>query len=168
MAGQPKQRELAARIEEAGGDATIFARIADAEPIKKIADSFGVSRQALYNWRDADEARKQNWTAAVEQSAFAHAEKAAEVLSEAVTKDGLSSAMAKIFGELAQNHRWMAARFNRPQFGDAATQVNVGLNFGDLHMEALKAQNVQIHAMRAIEAGEPIALPAEIIGDEAA
>lgn len=135
---RPKLRKLAADIEAAGGDDYIFDLIADGVPMKRIAEPFGVSRPMLYQWRDLQphrEERRARWEAAMKASAEAKLEEGEEILDEC---SGSTSPEVQLANSRA-NYKMKIAEMRDPdRFGKKAGEVNVNLNIGQLHLDALR------------------------------
>ena len=135
---RPMLRQLNADVEEAGGDHVIFDMIAEGTPLGKIAQRFNVSRPMLYKWRDHSprkESRRRYWTEAMKLRAEAHEEKAGEVLGD---KPPITSADARWRSDKSNYHKWQAAVYDRDKYGDKPADVNVTVNAGSLHLDALR------------------------------
>jgi transposase-like protein len=141
MAGRPMLERLARDIEaREGGEEYIFERLADGEPVGRVAESFGVSRRMLYTWRDMhghEKRRRQKWDAALRASAEAHAEDGLEDL-EKLTAEGNVPTSAEVQAATgrAKYRQWLASKRNPEQFGDRAMELNI--NFGQLHLDAVQ------------------------------
>lgn len=172
MAGRPRMRQLVADIEaKEGGEEWVFDQLADGRPVRAVAGDLGISRRYLYMWRDRPghkERLKPMWEAAVRMSAEAMLENTTAdfdrldrvIETDAVTGEQIhripAASEVQLVTGRAKFRQWLAARRDPDQFGEQAAGggVNVNLNFGDLHLEALA--NV-----KAREALPPI--PAEIL-----
>ena len=158
MPSRPQLARLSDAIEKAGGEDAIFSLIADGEPMRVIADKLGTSRGMVYHWIHAGGGeREQRWEAAKEIAAHVHVEDAGEILD---TAPGITSADVSLARARAEHRMHLAAMFNRRAYGeDKAAGVNVQIDIGQLHLDALRS-SVQRPALRAAEAP---ALPAEVI-----
>ena len=126
-----------AALDDAGED-EIFARVASGEPIGRISQDYGLSRDVFYKWvKRGGSTREAAMAEARSQSAHAHAEIAGEILE--VAKSPKTTGEAQIAKARADHHRWFAERFGRDTYGDTGAQVNVQLDIGKLHLEALMA-----------------------------
>lgn len=148
MAAQPLLRKLTALIEAEGGDAFILDRIADGEPIGRIARSITIpgeghpiSRPFLYTWRNSGgEHRRKGWTLAIEVSAHALVEEAGEVLEALAGQVAPSSGEVALAKALSEYKRWLATKRNRAVYGEEKAGVNVNiLNVGGEYLAALRA-----------------------------
>lgn len=164
---RPLLQAINKKIEELGGDEWVFDQIADGKAIGKIAELVGCSRPYLYNWRDQKgpgrEERKRLWAEAIKASAEAHAEKAGEVLDDLSSKDLLIPADVTLATARSKYSQWLAGVRDKEAFGDAKGQVNLNLNFGQLHLDALR----QAGSMARVKAAEVVELmPAEVVEEE--
>jgi hypothetical protein len=138
MAGKPKQRALAARVEQAGGDEVILDRIANGEYVTEIAKSWDVSPSMIYFWLHESEAREQAWKTAKEISAHSHMEGGLERLTRLADMGaGVTAAQVSAEKALAEYRMRLAAARNRAEYGDKA-QTEVHFNFGDSYLAQLK------------------------------
>lgn len=140
MAGQPK-RQAAYRAFREHED-QIFEAIADGFSIREVAKRFGgVGREIFYHWLEQSSPEtKQRWAEARKRSAEAHAEKALDVLDEAGNAELLIPAEVSLAREKSGYHRWLAGVLDKDTFGPPnAAGVQVNLNIGELHLNALKA-----------------------------
>lgn len=146
MAGQPLLQKLAALIEAEGGDAFILDRVADGEPVGRIARSIiipgedhPISRPFLYTWRNAGgDHREKGWALAMEVSAHALVEEAGEVLEALAGQVAPSSGEVALAKALSEYKRWLATKRNKAAYGeDKSTHINI-LNVGGDHLAALR------------------------------
>lgn len=168
MASRPHLQNLSAQIEQLGGEDWVFDQIAAATPMREIAGHFtnpetgeAYSRQMVYAWIHAGgEEREKKWDEAKEIAAYIHAEEAGEVLDGARV---INSAEASLVKARSEYRKWLAQKFNRRTFGDdAGSKVDLQLNIGQLHLDALRAANSQ----PALAAREVAALPSPEQEDE--
>jgi hypothetical protein len=146
-----KTRGTTARLDEAG-EAAIFDRIAEGEPLGKIAASYGLCRDSVYNWIKAGgPAREERWNEAKVRSADALAEQAGDVLDEAVSVT--TSAEASIARARSDYRRWLA-QVRSAEYRDQPT-VAV-FNLGQLHLDALRAIKSRNHVPELIQDAEVI------------
>lgn len=145
-APEPQQRDpetghFLAKLPELGSaeEGDFLDRIAAGETINAQAREMAVSRRAVYLWINADPARKAAYKDAKRQSAEVHAERAGTVLEDALEDGRLDSARAQIYKARSGYEQWLAEKRDPEQFGDRATQVNVGIDLGGLFTEVLRA-----------------------------
>lgn len=142
-------RKLKKDIAEAGGEEHMFDRIARGETLSSIADSFGVSVNMLYMWRDRcedPEGRKARWAEAMRARATYHEEKALSVLEEAQPD---TAAEARIATHLSDKHEWLARAYDKEKYSDKQqeAEVQVELNFGDAFLASLRAHGARAEAV---------------------
>lgn len=138
------------------GEVYFFGRVAAGSKMGEIADDFGVSRPWLYTWMKSDgrrEIREAAYQDAKRAAADYHAEEAGNVLDQVGTDP--STAEVSLAGKRSEYHRWLATVLDRETYGPKGEQVNVSLNLGELHIQAL--QEVQEEW-----ASEPDVLEAEV------
>jgi hypothetical protein len=137
MASRPHLQSLAAAIEKVGGDDHIFDQIADGAPMRKIAEPFGYSRQMIYAWiHMGGPEREKRWEEAKQTAAHALVEDAGDILDAARP---VTSAEASHLKARVEHKRWLASVFNRKVYGDDSGKIDVNLNIGQLHLDALRA-----------------------------
>jgi transposase-like protein len=137
VAGQPIARHLAERIEADGGDLVIFDRIGSGEAVKRIAEDYGVGYETLRRWINKSDERRKAYEQAKRDSADALVEEAGEILDNAPTDSAPQVTKAV---KRADHKRWLAGKRDREQYGDdKGAQVNVNLDLGALHLDALRA-----------------------------
>lgn len=137
MAGKPITRAMVARITKAGGLDAILDRVAISDSLADIATTFEVSRHTLYRWLRKNEERWSLYLEAKEVSADALVEEAGTILDDVDAGDGAPEvSKAK---NRADHRRWLATKRDRGQYGDdAAANVQVNVDLGSLHLEALR------------------------------
>jgi hypothetical protein len=146
MASREVLHRLARDIEAAGGEDAVFERVAAGEPMRRIMESFGVSRTMFYRWRDIEgkgsessERRKLKMEEALKVSADAHAEDAGEILDTAGEDLALTSPGATIAQARAKYRQWLAGVRNRETFGDSP-KAHIEVSIGGLHLDALRVR----------------------------
>jgi hypothetical protein len=155
MASRPHLQSLAAAIEKIGGDDVIFDQIADGVPMRKIAEPFGYSRQMIYAWiHMGGPEREKRWEESKQTAAHALVEDAGDILEAGRP---VTSAEASHLKARVEHKRWLASVFNRKVYGDDSGKIDVQLNIGQLHLDALRAAGSR-HTIQA-EPERP-ALPA--------
>ena len=136
--GKPrKPRGSIARLDD--GEAVVFERIAAAETVGKVAESFGVSRSSFYGWvKQGGDERRAMFEDARRQSADAHAENAVGILDEASSYSTAEVTLARAQSDV---RKWLATSFNRAQYGDpgVSVKVNNAVSISQLHLDALRA-----------------------------
>lgn len=174
MPGRPRMRQLIRDIEaKPGGEEWVMDEIADGRTVRSIAEELGISRRYLYMWRDRPghkERLKPMWQAAVRLSAEADLEASIadfdyldrEIMDgengEVVRRVPASSEVQLATGR-AKFRQWLASRKDPERYGDRDQGVNVNVNLGDFHLQAMES----IRARHALEA--PI-VEAEVVEDE--
>ena len=135
MASRPLTRAAHAKIKAAGGEAWVFAQVAEGKSLKALAAELGISRQILSTWankgprRDMlSHARREAATALVDE---------ALALTDAVEPETAAIQKAKLQSDL---RRWIAGRLSREDWGDQQGAL-VNIDLGKLHIEALRAAN---------------------------
>jgi hypothetical protein len=135
MASRPLTRAAHAKIKAAGGEAWVFAQVAEGKTLKALAAELGISRQVLSTWankgprRDMlSHARREAATALVDE---------ALALTDAVEPETAAIQKAKLQSDL---RRWIAGRLSREDWGDQQGAL-VNIDLGKLHIEALRAAN---------------------------
>lgn len=135
------RRMLLLRIKERGGFAAIYDRIAAGETLVSIGKDYNVSPRFLKVTITANDKLDVLFRQARADSAAALVEKNLEEL-EAFKPSSLAAANAEVsLLKLRTEHRkWLAGVYDKEFFGEKKqqTQVNLQLNMGDLHLEALR------------------------------
>lgn len=153
MTGQSNMHVLEDAIEAAGGDDAIFDRIASGEMIIKLADEFGVSRGAFYRWIAKTDKRREKLREARQISASVLADEARDILEVSTRR------VIPVDRERARMRQWLAERFDRQTFGDKKDEVNVKVDIGLLHIQAMQNARLQEERERAIEEEKAKVLP---------
>lgn len=135
MAGQRKTREAAAALRERVEE--LCGLLADGKSDRAAAHALGFTSPApIYKLCDEDSAVAAAVARARRQGAAAMASDALDIadeLQEHPTADPVRVANLRI-----NQRQWLAARYNREQFGDSA-KVAVQINVADMHLTALRA-----------------------------
>ena len=134
-----EEYELTASDELTPGEVYFFGRVAAGAKMGEIAKEFGVSRPWLYTWMrkgDRKEVRDAAYQDAKRAAADFHAEEAGNVLDEVAP--GSSSADVSLAGKKSDHHRWLATVLDREAYGPKGQEVNVHLDLGQLHIQALE------------------------------
>lgn len=147
MPGAPLRTRFEAHIEALGGDEVVFDQIAGGATMEEVASSFRgflddrpdfPSRQWMYTWIHAGgEEREQAWKEAKRIAAHIHMEEAGEILEN----DGqapVTSAEMSWLKERAGHKKHLAETFNSDMYGEEQQGVNVNLDIGSLHLQALR------------------------------
>ncbi len=153
MAGQSNMSGLEDALEAAGGEEVIFDRIASGEMIIMLADELGVSRGMLYRWIAQTDDRRERLRDARKMSASVLADEARHIL------DTSTKRTIGVDRERARMRTWLAERFDRQTFGERKDQVNVEVNIGLLHLQAMKKARLREDQERAIEERDAEVLP---------
>lgn len=164
MSGRPKLRAFCRKVEKNGGEDAVFERIADGEPIKTIMADYGVSRGMFYLWKKGNEELEEKYTVARQLAADAHVENALEILDDLEDEgDTVTSAQVGAASARANYRKWLASVQNREQYGERKGGVELTLNVGELHLDALRASGT-MHSLPAGEEG--VVVEAEVLAIE--
>jgi terminase small subunit-like protein len=159
MASQPFKRAFEVQVRQRGGWEAILDRIKTGETITNIAKDYGCSRPWLARMLNKP-GRREALAAAKKEAGEAHAEKATEIADTVPeSRDAVAKARLQV-----ETHRWMAASRDREQFGDVVPDVNVTMNFAQLHLDALRHRIVP--ADRPPDNGGTLPPPYGSDGDE--
>lgn len=152
MSGQSLKRAfdraLAAKADELGleghedltpAEVYFFGRIAAGAKMGDLAAEFGVSRPWLYTWMKVKARR------AVREAAYQDAKRAAAdyhadqglTVLEDLDPDA-TTAQVSLAGKRSDYHRWLATVLDRDTYGPKGQEVNVHLDLGQLHIQALE------------------------------
>jgi hypothetical protein len=145
--------------------------LADGVPVGQVAKALGISRRYLYMWRDRpghQERLKPMWEAAMKMSAEADLENSTmefdrldrEIMDdngETIRRIPAATEVQLVSGR-AKFRQWLAAKKDPERFGDK-NGVEVNLNFGDLHLQALQGAKAS-HALA------PPVIEAEVIEED--
>lgn len=138
MPGRPVEAFFEEQLEAQGGWDSIFERKASGETQTEIARSYGVSQGWLSRIIDKDPERAKAWKAAKEAAAQVYADEAKQILDEC-PPDRDAVALAR---ERSGVRRWLSSVYDRKQFGEAKTGIEVNLNVGELHLASLRHREV--------------------------
>lgn len=130
MAGRPKKKAALAKLNEMTPD-TVVELLEKGLSIEAVREKLDVTRSALNEWLEAPE----------QAGLLARARvRAADYLAtETLTISDLGKDVAR--DTLKVNTRkWLASKWNAAQYGDSKG-VQVNLNMGQLHLEAVKTVN---------------------------
>lgn len=139
----PKRQRacLASRMAERGETwETLLMRIANGEPIARIAADYGVTRGVLWHALRETPERYAATKEALRCSAAAHVEKALDDLESVDVKDPILAPIALRKSHLLSDfRRWLAGRLDREQFGDGPPAA--GIQIGSIFINALREAN---------------------------
>ena len=130
MAGRKKTNQGVALLETSEGASRLIELAETGIGIDRIARELGIPRGAITKWLDEGDHR----------SLFARAREAA---ADHLAVEALDIADS-LEGEVARDRlrvdtrKWLASKWNQAQYGDSKAGVNVQLNLGDLHLQAVK------------------------------
>lgn len=162
MSPARKPRGTSAALDETG-EADVFTRVADGDTMAAIAADHGITRQTVYAWIKAGGPERQAaFDAARRVSAEVAVEEAQQILDDAENVD--TAAKASIARARSDFRRWLASVRDRSTYGEKGVQVNVGINLGALHLDALRARGSASALASESEAG-PI-IDAELIEED--
>lgn len=156
MTGRPKLKAFCKKIEGMGGDAVILDMVAEGElSIAKIAAKFDASRGMIYDWiKNGGADRREGYQLARRESADALAEQGLEILDDLADERDPTNAEVSVARERSGYRKWLAGKYNRELYGEApAASLNVSLNVGDLHLDALRVAG-SMDLAPAAESGE--------------
>lgn len=173
MPGRPVLRKLGLDIAAKGdpehdphGEAYIWDLIVSGETLDKIAAPFGISKGTLLAWLNQGGKQGPRWQAYQEArrlSAFVKEELAGQVLADlkddvTLTAPRVTLAMAK-----SKHLQWQAEKWNREEFGPPAAAPLLQLNFGTVHLDALKSAGgpVELAAPAAVSLPAPRVVEAD-------
>lgn len=118
---------------EAADEDEIMGLIADGQTIGSLGKRYGVSRRTFYNWINAGgKERRAKIEAAKKEAAESHVDKAEEILLAA------DPATIQVAKEQANHFRWKATKLDRDTWGEKPANLNVSLDIGSLHLDALR------------------------------
>ena len=145
MVGFPKRREFFKKIDDEGGIEAICELILEGLTMNEIGDYFGCSAGLIYLWfkRNGPEEREEYRKATDEARAHrAHlvAEGVYRELSEMVDAEDTTMTKVSAMKSKADYSKFLASRWNRRDYGDEKSAVNVNVNtqnFGDDFMKAI-------------------------------
>lgn len=141
MAGRPVLRKMRQDIERAGGIGYICTLIADGYTMKRIGQRFGVSRQLIYHYINEDEERRRRFDEARAASADTLIDDTLEDL-EAPLPPGAGSAEVALRNSRANFKKWLAGIRNDLYSPKTGEGVNVNVNLGTQHLDALMKRGV--------------------------
>ena len=153
MTGRSNMRALEESIEATGGEDAIFEQIASGKTITKMADDRGVSRGLFHKWLGQTDGRRERLREARKMSASVLADEAKDIL-ETSTKRTIS-----VDRERARMRMWLSERFDRKTFGDKKDEVNIKVDIGLLHLQAMKKARIRDEQERAMLEGDAEVLP---------
>lgn len=143
------------------GEEAIFARVAAAQTMTSISQELGCDRVTLWKWiRNGGADRMAAYRAAQVQAADIFAEEAVTILDEAVKCE--NSHQATIAKARSDSRKWLAERFNREVFGDKQAGVQINVDLGGLHLDALRAKG----SMTLAPKPAPLLLEGEVEDDD--
>lgn len=139
MTGRPKLQLFSQTIEGLGGDDWFFDQVAGCTPMQKIAEQVGCSRPQLYAWMNDKPGRRERYKEAQKVAAAGYAEDSASVLDDL---DGRP--IEPVHVQLARarsDQKWkMATVLDRETYGENKAGLNVTIDIGQLHLDALRAK----------------------------
>jgi hypothetical protein len=110
--------------------------VAEATPMGKIAEHFGVHRVSLFRWLKADEERHRQYEAAKEASAEALVDRASDLIETAEPETTAEVSWAK---EKVGYWKWLAGK-RSAEYDDRRAHLNVegNFDFGLSYLAALR------------------------------
>lgn len=148
MAGQPLKQACHAALDR--NEEEIFERLAAGEFVTNLCRDYLQSayedagkgepnNYTFYSWLDAAPGRRERFDRVREAAADALAEESVRIVDEAREDGVASTAEATLAKEQGRARRWIASKLNRAKYGDNPNAgVNVNLDIGALHLEALR------------------------------
>lgn len=163
--GRPRQVEFNRRIAEKGaveglsGDEWFFLQIAGGRSLSEAMGQFGMSRAWFYTWlKEAPEQRRALYAEAKRMSAEAIADEAGEVLDDLASNPLATPTAVALATARSRYKQWLASKRDPEQFGERQAAVNVQLNVGALHLDALRQ-------VGRVPAEQSKVLLAEVVGE---
>lgn len=172
MASKPKTRALVAELErltrEEWPDAPertpldyVCRRLAEGETLRAVARSLDCSTQLIIDIMDdvaGAETRRAAFSRAREVGAHQLAEESIELADNATPED------AHVAGLQVKTRQWVAERWNRRDFGNDRSAVQLNVSIGSLMLEALRQPAI----VEPTAIGSAIAEPADVLSIEPA
>lgn len=148
-AAQRAEQDGLADAEEA-----ILAAIAELGALGKVAHRFGVSRAAVQAWIRTDRDRLRPLVEEARRDAGeVRAETAVEHFDD--LPEDPSTAQVQVAKERSGYDRWLAGVWNEQYRDQRGAQVNVNLNVGQLHLDALRAEGQRRAPVVDVQVDEP-------------
>lgn len=159
MAGRPRTRNLKAQIDakaQAAGQTPldyILGRIEGGEMVYEVAEDVADNANMLRQWAYAQPDGRRRWQEAMAERSHALVEQGVKITRDLkgteVTKEEVALSKLEI-----EQLNLIARAHNRPVYGNDAAQVNVQVNMGSLHLDALRQMRmVPAKATPQLEAG---------------
>jgi len=128
-------------LEGVGGPEWLWERLAGLSDLDALAEELGVGLRALYRWKDSTAERAAEWDACLTASADAYAADAFAILDDLASSPlRIESAQVALATARAKARERVAAIRNAAAWGEKPqTAVQVNVDLGQLHLEALKA-----------------------------
>lgn len=147
MAGRPRTRSMRAEIEAKAKAAKlepldyVLGRLEGGEMVYEIADDFGASSNMLRQWCYQQPEGRAKWQAAMTERSHELVEQGVKIARDLkgteVTKEEIQLAKLE-----TDQLNLIAKAHNRPVYGETGPQVNVQVNMGQLHLDALRQTRV--------------------------
>jgi hypothetical protein len=159
VASNPKLKALEAHLVDEAAilgctpDEVVFDRLRSGESVADVMDSYGFSRNYFYTWLKRGNDRKGQYEEAKRDAAEALVDEAQAILDDEAPV--FSPAEVTLRKARANFRTWLAGKKDREQFGEANAQVDVNLNLGSLHLDALRATSTVPTALPAPEEDAP-------------
>lgn len=152
MPGNPKMQAFERHVEDLGGDHVVFDQIADGKIMEDIAASFRgfyeaapefPSRSWIYTWIHRTEERERRWQEAKELAGHNLREDARKILENRDPETGeptppKTSVEQKWRKDLSDDLKRHAGQLNPKEYGDKGPDLNVNVDVGTLHLDALR------------------------------
>lgn len=138
MAGRPKLRAFAARIEREGGDDVILDRIRDGMTLTAIGRLYGVSRTMIRQWAYLNDERRAAYERAKLDSADALADQATEAHEALAESSDPSPGQVSATKNRADHLMRLAAIRNREEYGSGPSVGEQVADLGRVFLEALR------------------------------
>jgi len=133
MAGQPKTKQGLVLIREREEEIETLLELGVSQ--QEVWESLGVTRSAWRKWREGGGEE----VIARARAARAH-HLAEESLDIADTADAEQAAIAKARLRI-DTRKWLSGAWNKEQYSQQGPGAAVQINFGQLHLDALRAAN---------------------------
>jgi nitrogenase molybdenum-iron protein alpha/beta subunit len=165
MAGKKLTRSIGRKLTAYGEDEifALYLQHGGVRPLlKNMPEKVGsVSTGVFYDWLKETPERASKWQMVQEIQGSNWAEEALEIADDA---DSDTVQVARLRSD---TRKWLAERFNRPQFGKPELAATVGITIGDEFLESLKKVEDWAKAKRIVAKSEEV-LEAdyEVVEDE--
>ena len=153
MGGRAIYHQSVGKIMDTGGEDFVFERIMGGASTSDVSRLCDVSRGMFYEWLHKDPERWGRYMDAREIGAHAMADQALDIVDHS---DIMNITVDR---ERAKMRTWLAERANKKDFGKDRGDVNLNLNIGDLHLEALQSAQKALPEPEVVDAEFEVVKP---------